>query len=436
MSLSQQSNNAIKLDIRSKRLRHVHLISAKNLQIKSNKFEVWFTLHLTDRTRAFYISEKRENDTSPRWYSLNGTKLPYKSFIVRIWVKDLEKKLLNLFLEVNVHLDGLVVAQLTKKDHPNLTNVLFFEIFGKQYCENLQENNSLKISDDNKRKNSYSFNLMTRLHDFQRVMHETSLKITELKQTSMNKFEASSRLRELQGKKKQALAKICLYKEQLASVNKSVEQLSDLDRQSKEQLNTSQNNLLIKQESLNLEKLKVIDFENSLEMHKKVLHLQETKLTKRKKQMIQELGFIFQIERLNVNIEGGSKRNRMKIINTNFRSYNKINVSLKNVEHQNAVVLGYIIHAIQIISNILNIPLRHPVVFRGSKSFIIEQLNTDQNSEFPLFKQNSSTQDLDFAHAVTLLNKNLSQLRITFDSYKNVDTNDMLGNLKWMFDHL
>ena len=124
MSLSQQSNNAIKLDIRSKRLRHVHLISAKNLQIKSNKFEVWFTLHLTDRTRAFYISEKRENDTSPRWYSLNGTKLPYKSFIVRIWVKDLEKKLLNLFLEVNVHLDGLVVAQLTKKDHPNLTNVI------------------------------------------------------------------------------------------------------------------------------------------------------------------------------------------------------------------------------------------------------------------------------------------------------------------------
>ena len=98
--------------------------------------------------------------------------------------------------------------------------------------------------------------------------------------------------------------------------------------------------------------------------------------------------------------------------------------------------LGYIIHSIVILSDILNLPLRHPVIFRGSKSFVVEQLNASASSEFPLFKQTSSAQDPHFAHAVTLLNKNLSQLRISFDSHKNVDSNDMLGNLKWMFDHL
>lgn len=171
-------------------------------------------------------------------------------------------------------------------------------------------------------------------------MHETSLKITELKQTSMTKFESSSRLRELQAKRKLIVAKNSLYKQELASVNQSAQKLSSLNHQSKGQLKILKENLLLKQKSLDAEKLKILDFENSMDIQKKALHLLETKLTRRKKQMIQELGFIFQIERLNDNNEGGSKRNRMKIINTNFRSYNKINSSLKNVEHQNAVVLG------------------------------------------------------------------------------------------------
>lgn len=168
MSLRQQSNNAIKSDLRSKRLRHVHLISAKSLKILADKFEVWFTLHLTDRSKAFYISEKRENDDSPKWYPLNGTQLPYKSFIVRVWVKDLKNSSLSLFLNMNVHLDGLVISQISK----NVTNMLIFEIFGKQYCENLQDGNFVISTDENeikKRKISYSLNLMTRLHDFQRV---------------------------------------------------------------------------------------------------------------------------------------------------------------------------------------------------------------------------------------------------------------------------
>lgn len=290
---------------------------------------------------------------------------------------------------------------------------------------------------------------MTRLHDFQRVMHEALLKIGRLKHSSMVKFEASSKLRELQVKKEQSLQKITLYKNQLKIAQNSIDQLKEFNKKSKIKSNHFTEKLKNQRSEFKNEKLKYEILEKSLDTQWRFLNLDELKLKKRQKQMIIELSSIFPIEQLNgttnpvegtpttnTTTQGSYTRNRMKIININFRSYNSSNLTVKNVEHQNAVVLGYIIHSITMIANILSTPLRHPVIFRGSKSFIIEQLNPESHSEFPLFKQNSSTQDSLFAHAVTLLNKNLSQLRITFDNYKNIDTNDMLGNLKWIFENL
>lgn len=438
-----QSNFNQNEALRSKRLRHVHLIFAKNLLINANKFSIWFTLHQTPHSKAFYCSEKRQNERSPKWHSLNmSTKSACKNFILRIWytnndtVASENNKLgLNLLLEANILLDGLVVAAENNIDYLSSTNLLVFEIFGKNYCEPLTDIKPVQISRPPTTKNSYSVRTLMRLHDFQRVMHESSSKIDKLKQTSLLKFEASSRLRELQAKREKLKQKLSVYQDQLCYSNKSIKSLTEFNLRSKLRSEGFALKLDNKLKAFEHEKEQQFVLENSLILNLKVLEHEEEKLRRRQRHMIAELAEIFSVEHLK-GLKQNNTRNRMSILNVNFRSYNNTNSVIKNVEHQNAVVLGYIIHSIVLISNILNIPLRHPCIFRGSKSIIIEQLNPDSISEFPLFKPSSSTQDLHFAHAVTLLNKNLSQIRIIYDSYKNVDTNDMLGNLKWIFDHL
>ena len=440
-NLNFNKNDSVHL--RSKRLRHMHLIFAKNLKITAAKFNVWFTLHIAKNTRAFYISEKKENDKNPKWYPLNSTKLSCKQFIVRIWYSNLDDAAatsrLNLLLETDVNMDCLVRLQEENLDYSikSFSNIIIFEIFGMNFCEPIsfaEETTKSNAKPNANIGNSYSLNLMVRLHDFQRVMHETSIKIAQLKYLSVVKFEASSKLRELQVKKEQMLRRIYLYNCQLGTANNSIRNLTNLNENLKQTSNVLRQKLANDELELEKKNKNLLMLETALNYSTSINMFEEEKLRKRQKQMIKELASIFTIERIERS-SSGNTRNRMKIINTNFKSHNNNNLANKKVEYQNAVVLGYVIHSIQMLSNILNMSLRYPVIFRGSRSFIIEQMEEDACSEYPLFKPNSA-KDISLAYPVSLLNKNLSQLRIAFDSYKNVDTNDMLGNLKWIFDNL
>jgi len=72
--------------LRSKRLRHVNLIQAKNLSVAASKFSVWFTLHADRASRAFFCSERRESERSPHWLPLGArAKTALKVFVVRVW---------------------------------------------------------------------------------------------------------------------------------------------------------------------------------------------------------------------------------------------------------------------------------------------------------------------------------------------------------------
>lgn len=145
------------VNLRSKRLRHAHSILAKNLLIKSNKFNIWFTLHQSKTARAFYISEKKENDRNPKWHSLNSLKMSHKAFVLRIWYTNIEdnkddteelknnKSGLNLLLEMDLNLDNLSLANESDQNYSSSTNLIVFEIFGKNFCEPLSDNNKEEV---------------------------------------------------------------------------------------------------------------------------------------------------------------------------------------------------------------------------------------------------------------------------------------------------
>lgn len=83
-----------------------------------------------------------------------------------------------------------------------------------------------------------------------------------------------------------------------------------------------------------------------------------------------------------------------------------------------SVAIGWLAHVVQVISRILDMPLRYPVKLMGSQSTIRDDLKKTLNegggdsSEFPLYLKSSSANDwARFEYGIYLLNKNLSQLR-------------------------
>lgn len=134
---------------------------------------------------------------------------------------------------------------------------------------------------------------------------------------------------------------------------------------------------------------------------------------------------------------------KLKILNSCIRlwpaaSSNTINSS-SNYDRENAIAIGYIAQAVNMLATILAIPLRYPIIYRGSKSYIIEQVGSGGGAEsrmFALFRQASAHEE-HFFYAVNLLNANLAQIRVLLEpaSHRSIDNSDLLVNLKWIFDY-
>lgn len=95
-------------------------------------------------------------------------------------------------------------------------------------------------------------------------------------------------------------------------------------------------------------------------------------------------------------------------------------------EEKMAIGLGYIAHLCTLLSRYLQIPLRHPLICRGSRSKIvgvfqeaeefqalIKNQRTKIKPEFPLYSKNEDKQR--FKYGLELLQANIEQLAIAVD---------------------
>lgn len=437
------------ISLKQKRLRHISLINGKNFKINSNRFNIWFTLHLSKASRAFYISDKKENDRNPKWILSNMSKMPHKEFLIRVWYTNLDEVSMRksnhrlcLLIEMNVNLDIYVQLNDDTLNYimKSCENLFIFEIFGLKFCEALNENQlkksfTLMPAQISNSKNSYTLNLMNRLHDFQRVMHEASLKIGQIKQNSMAKFDPTSRIRQLQVKRELKLQRIKFLKENLDKLNASNLNIDVRNSNLNENILQCRKKLVIFQENVDTDKTRYVNMEENIKVLLKENFLVETTLKQRQKQLVQELSKIFTIQKSNefMRILNSTLRLTNPYSN-NFHGNNNIVILSMDDIKENSIAFGYIIQAIQLLSTLLCVPLRYPIVFRASKSFIIESFNDGDGNvrEHSLF---DATQDESLNLAVSLLNKNITQLRLLFDGYRNFDPNETLMNLKWIFDY-
>lgn len=473
-------------------------------------------MHVNRHSNAFYISEKVDNDRSPKWNlnlaSVGYFKPPYKEFLLRIWYKNLTGQLdLQLLIEMEINLNYLIYLSETSLNYSikNFNNFIMFEIFNNLYCEPLfclrsekppswsaQSGQSPQQVSQQKRplvKNSYTLNLMIRLHQYQRVLFDTKRKINAYKQTSVVKFDATSQLRQLQHNREIKLQRLDIYKQHLLELEQSIASLNATKSALDDSIRIHEKNLANLKNSLHTDKEKFFQIEKTLDLSLNSNYLFRHKLKLRQKQLMNELAAIFRIEPYSnqTNFLAVSKRKSyqspqqqqqqqqnhhfmLKIINSRLSiaassvialykspsgsssastgssvssastssaasSSSSLSSSTNHTDRENAIALGHIAQSIQLVSLILGIPLRYPLVFRASKSFIIEQFNIDNNGKdtrmFALFKQTSSNAEEQFYYAIKLLNINIIQIRIMFDNHKNADNVDLLVNLKWIFDY-
>ena len=202
--------------------------------------------------------------------------------------------------------------------------------------------------------------------------------------------------------------------------------------------------------------------EKSLESSINTSSILKSDLFSRQKQLIRDLSRVFAIKRLeqlpiattssraslqpSTSSQSAQHQQKLKIINSCIRLWpsaqsNTINSS-SNYDRENSIAIGHVAQAAHILAAILGVPLRYPIVYRSSKSFIIEHVGMNSSSGgdreprmLALFRQASTQEEL-FLYAVNLLNADLVQMRVLFDnaSHRNIDHSDLLVNLKWIFD--
>ncbi|KAG8237879.1 hypothetical protein J437_LFUL017170 [Ladona fulva] len=135
----------------------------------------------------------------------------------------------------------------------------------------------------------------------------------------------------------------------------------------------------------------------------------------RRRQLVSELSLIYPIQQ---HPNGGYTICNVKLPNSeDFGPRDEVMVS---------VALGYVAHAVQMISIFLHVPLRYPVLHLGSRSRIMDLVADkipDGEREFPLFSR--AKDKLQFKYGVYLLNKNVAQLRW----YCGLPTQDLRATL-------
>ncbi|NWU94064.1 UVRAG protein, partial [Upupa epops] len=416
-----------------RRLRHLRNIAARNI-INRNGYrllDTYFTLHLCDNTRIykeFYKSEVIKNSLNPTWRSLDFGIMPDRldtsvsCFVVRIWGG--KKEHFQLLIEWKVNLDGL--KYLGQQIHARNPNEIIFGLNDGYYGASFEQKdpsgtlkNSLLQVDQSCVRNSYDVFSLLRLHRAQCAIKQTQVTVQKIGREIEEKLRCTSTSNELKKESECLQLKILVLRNELERQRKALGQEVAL-------LHKQKSSLLDRESAFETEYQKLQEHNESLHESrqectaKRELFLKtNAQQTMRCKQLLSELSYIYPID-LN-----------------DQKDYFVCGVKLPNSEDFQAkddgsiaVALGYTAHLVSMISYFLQVPLRYPIIHKGSRSTIKDNINdklTEKEREFPLYPKGG--EKLQFEYGVYLLNKNIAQLRYQH-GLSTPDLRQTLPNLK------
>ncbi|XP_057409078.1 UV radiation resistance-associated gene protein isoform X4 [Balaenoptera acutorostrata] len=408
----------VELPSQQRRLRHLRNIAARNIINRNGHqlLDTYFTLHLcnTEKVykgiepvppaleaqslnhwiarevpdgiilkREFYRSEVIKNSLNPTWRSLDFGIMPDRldtsvsCFVVKIWGG--KEDIYQLLIEWKVCLDGL-------------------KYLGQQGYSNAQKSILLQV-DQNCVRNSYDVFSLLRLHRAQCAIKQTQVTVQKIGKEIEEKLRLTSTSNELKKESECLQLKILVLRNELERQKKALGREVALLHKEQIALQDKGSAFSAEHLKLQLQKESLNELRKECTAKRELFLKTNAQLTIRCRQLLSELSYIYPID-LN-----------------EHKDYFVCGVKLPNSEDFQArddgsiaVALGYTAHLVSMISFFLQVPLRYPIIHKGSRSTIKDNINdklTEKEREFPLYPKGG--EKLQFDYGVYLLNKNIAQ---------------------------
>ncbi|XP_075707454.1 UV radiation resistance-associated gene protein [Rhinoderma darwinii] len=426
------------LHTQQRRLRHLRNIAARNIVSKNGYrlLDTYFTLHLLDGEKMykeFYKSEVVKDSLNPTWRSLDFGLMPDRldtslsCFIVRIWGGKNEDY--RLLIEWKVNLDGL--KYLGPQIHACNQNEIIFGLNDGYYGASFESkgntesrrNSHLQV-EQNAVRSSYGVFSLLRLHRAQCAIKQTQVTVQKIGKEIEEKLRLSSSSTKLKKESECLRLKILVLQDELERQKKALGREVELLHKERNALNVKRNKFNAQCEKLQKKSESLNELRKECTAKRESFLKTNAQLTIRCRQLLSELSYIYPIDAFEQ------------------KDYFICGVKLPNSEDFQArddgsvaVALGYTAHLVSMISFFLQVPLRYPILHKGSRSAIKDNINdklTEKEREFPLYPKGG--EKLQFDYGVYLLNKNIAQLRYQH-SLGTPDLRQTLPNLKTFLEH-
>ncbi|XP_057676813.1 UV radiation resistance-associated gene protein isoform X2 [Corythoichthys intestinalis] len=427
----------VELTSQQRRLRHLRSIAARNIVNRNGSplLDTYFTLHLCIGNRIssdFYKSEVIRDSLNPTWRSLDFGMLPdlldtsVSCFVVRIWGG--QEKQYQLLIEWKVNLDGLRYTgqQIRSRN----TNEIIFGLNDGYYAADFDQKdnserkkNSLLQVDQSSVRNSYSVFSLLRLHTAQRAIKQTQVTVQKIGKEIEEKLRTTATCTVRKKERECMRLRLAVLRSELHRQRKSLGREIDVRQKDMAQLQKKEELYAAQHEGLKDEKQSLTMLHKECTAKREQFLKFNAQLTFRCRQLLSELSYIYPINVANVS------------------DYVICGVKLPNSEDFQAkddgsvaVALGYTAHLVLMISCFLQIPLRYPVIHKGSRSSIKDTITdrlNEKEREFPLYPRGER---FHFEYGVYLLNKNIAQLRYQH-GLTTPDLQQTLPNLKNFLEH-
>ncbi|XP_062052717.1 UV radiation resistance-associated gene protein isoform X2 [Lepus europaeus] len=402
----------VELPSQQRRLRHLRNIAARNIVNRNGHqlLDTYFTLHLCNTEKIykeFYRSEVIKNSLNPTWRSLDFGIMPDRldtsvsCFVVKIWGG--KEDVYQLLIEWKVCLDGL-------------------KYLGQQGYSSAQKSN-LQV-DLNCVRNSYDVFSLLRLHRAQCAIKQTQVTVQKIGKEIEEKLRLTSTSNGLKKESECLQLKILVLQNELERQKKALGREVALLHKKQIALQDKGSAFSTEHLKLQLQKESLNELTKECTAKRELFLKTNAQLTIRCRQLLSELSYIYPID-LN-----------------EHKDYFVCGVKLPNSEDFQAkddgsiaVALGYTAHLVSMISFFLQVPLRYPIIHKGSRSTIKDNINdklTEKEREFPLYPKGG--EKLQFDYGVYLLNKNIAQLRYQH-GLGTPDLRQTLPNLKNFMEH-
>ncbi|XP_064206187.1 UV radiation resistance-associated gene protein isoform X1 [Anguilla rostrata] len=404
----------VELTSQQRRLRHLRSIAARNIVNRNGSplLDTYFTLHLCLEariSRGFYKSEVIKDSLNPTWRSLDFGMLPdlldtsVSCFVVRIWGGRGDQY--QLLIEWKVNLDGLRYTgqQIRSRNQ----NEIIFGLNDGYYAADFdhkdhseRKKSSLLQVDQSSVRSSYSVFSLLRLHTAQRAIKQNQVTVQRIGKEIEEKLRTTAACTERKKERECMRLRIDVLRSELERQRKALGREVDTLQKEKAQLQRKEEAFSTKRQSLEMERESLTEQQKECTAKRELFLKTNAQLTFRCRQLLSELSYIYPID---VNNQTDYVICGVKLPNSeDFQGRDDGSV---------AVALGYTAHLVLMISCFLQIPLRYPVIHKGSRSSIkdtiMDKLN-EKEREFPLYARGERYQ---FEYGVYLLNKNIAQLR-------------------------